>query len=168
MAIEAKSFLLRPDIPPGGRPRQPRPGDSPDGALGDPLRTYAEEAGLVMRRPAHTSYTIPALEASEFARDHGAFDAFHQQTYRAYWEFAKDVGSVPVLQDVAREVGLDPDALATALEEGRYRARVQEDIEGAQKLGVSAIPSFLMGGFFFSGARPYEFFAALMKKVLEE
>ena len=168
MAIEAKSFLLRPDIPPGGRPRQPRPGESPDGALSDPLRTYAEEAGLVMRRPAHTSYTFPALEASEFARDHGAFNAFHEQTYRAYWEFAKDVGSVSVLQGVAREVGLNPDALADALEKGRYRARVEEDIEAAQKLGVNAIPSFVIGGFFFSGARPYEFFVSLMNKVLEE
>ena len=156
MAIEAKSFLLRPDTPPGGRPRQPRPGESPNGALSDPLRSYAEEAGLVMRRPPLTSYTVPALEASEFAKDNGLFDAFHQQTYRAYWEFAKDVGSVPVLQEVARDVGLDPDALAQALGEGRYRARVQEDIEAAQKLGVSAIPSFLMGGFFFSGARRWE------------
>jgi predicted DsbA family dithiol-disulfide isomerase len=168
VTIEAKSFLLRPDIPPGGRPRQPRPGDSADGALSDPLRTYAQEAGLVMRRPAWTSYTIPALEASEFAKEHGVFDAFHEGAYRAFWEFGKDVGSVEVLQEVAQEVGLDPEALAHALHEGAYRTRVEEDIQAALKLGVNAIPSFLMGGFFFSGARPYEFFRALMLKVLEE
>ncbi len=122
----------------------------------------------MMRRPAWTSYSIPALEASEFARAHGAFDAFHEGTYRAFWEFGEDVGKTDVLQGVARQVGLDAEALGFALEQGQYRTQVEQDIQEAVGLGVHAIPSFLMGKYFFSGARPYEFFRSLMLRVLEE
>jgi predicted DsbA family dithiol-disulfide isomerase len=166
--VEAKAFLLRPDVPPGGAPRRTRPGDDATGSLSEPLATYAQEAGLVMRRPPLTSYTIPALEASEFAKEHGAFDAFHQGTYRAYWELGQDIGRVEVLQGIAREAGLDPGALAAALAEGRHRPTVQRDMDEALRLGVNAIPAFLMGGFFFSGARPYEFFRSLAQRLQEE
>ena len=77
--VEGKAFLLRPDIPEEGINRQPRPGESVD-QLSEPLRSYAEQSGLVMRRSALTHYTMFALEATEYAQQQGKFDVFHHAT----------------------------------------------------------------------------------------
>ena len=62
-------------MPEEGKPRDLRPGEE-DGLLAEPLRTYATEVGLVMRRPPLTPYTMYALEATEHAQQQGKFDAF--------------------------------------------------------------------------------------------
>ena len=165
--VRGKAFRLRPDILPGGAARTLRPGESSDEALGGHLGACAEEAGLVMRRPPRTAYTVPAMEATEFASQQGLFRPFHHALYRAYWEHGQDIEQVSVLQEAAREAGLDPEALARSLEEGRYRAAVEEQFQEALTLGIHAIPSFVVGGVLFSGAHPYEFFRAMALRALE-
>ena len=165
--IRGKAFRLRPDIPPGGAARPLRPGENNDGILGGHLGASAAEAGLVMRRPPRTAYTVPALEATEFASQQGLFQPFHHALYRAYWEHGQDIEQVSVLQEAAREAGLDPDALARSLEEGRYRATVEEQFQEALTLGIHSIPSFVVGGVLFSGAHPYELFRSVARRALE-
>ena len=165
--MRGKAFRLRPDILPGGVERTLRPGESSNGALGGHLGASAEEAGLVMRRPPRTAYTVPALEATEFASQQGLFQPFHHAVYRAYWERGEDIEQVSVLQEAARESGVDPDALARSLEEGQYRAAVEEQFQEALTLGIHAIPSFVVGGVLFSGAHPYELFRRVALHALE-
>ena len=168
MEVRGKAFLLRPDIPPGGMPRKARPGEDTGSSLSEPLNTYAQEAGLIMRRPPLTAYTMPALEATEFASEQGQFQAFHQATYRAYWEHGRDIGQVTVLREVAQEVGLDPSALEQCLSEGRYRSAVQEQFQEALDLGFHGIPAFRIGEVLFTGAHPYDFFRRVMDEVLAQ
>lgn len=152
---------------PGGLERTARPGESSDGALGGHLGASAEEAGLVMRRPPRTAYTVPALEATEFASRQGLFLPYHHALYRAYWEHGQDIEQVSVLQEVAVEAGVDPNALARSLEEGECRAAVEEQFQEALTLGIHAIPSFVVGGVLFSGAHPYELFRRVALHALE-
>ncbi|MBI4233364.1 MAG: DsbA family protein [Chloroflexi bacterium] len=164
--IRPRAFRLRPDIPPEGIARQPRPGESPDGLLNEPLRSYAKEAGLVMRRPSRTPNTLPSLEATEYAYQQGRFDAFHHAAYRAFWELDKDISDMGVLRGLAEESGLDPDGLEKALREEQCRPAVQEQYEHALSVGVNGIPSFLVGRLFFSGAEPYDLFRRVIQRVL--
>lgn len=121
----------------------------------------------MMRRQSRTAYTVPALEATEFAGRQGLFLPYHHALYRAYWEHGRDIEQVSVLQDAAREVGLDPDALARSLAEGECRAAVEQQFHEALTLGINAIPAFVVGGVLFSGARPYEFFQAVARHAME-
>jgi predicted DsbA family dithiol-disulfide isomerase len=164
--VVGKPFLLRPDIPKEGRPRKRRPEDTSD-QLSEPLRTYAEEAGLVMRRPPVTSYTMHALEATEYAKEQGAFDPFHKQLYRAYWEDGRDLGDLDVIKDAADATGLEWPELRDRLESRHYQESVTDQYQEAMGLGINGIPAFLIGNVLFTGARPYEVFKAVMGKVLE-
>ena len=142
-----------------------RPGESPD-QLSEPLKTYAEEAGLVMRRPPVTSYTRYALEATEYTQEQGAFDTFHLALYKAYWEHGRDLGDLDVIGDAAQQCGLDWPELRARLESGHYGDKVMGQYQEAMGFGINGIPAFLIGDFLFTGARPYEVFKTVMSKVL--
>ena len=155
--MEGKAFLLRPDIPKERMPRQLAP-EELGGQLKEPLRTFAQEAGLVMRRSTITPYALYALEATEHAQQQGKFDAFHLAAYKAYWEEGKNLGDLKVIEELAIGSGLDWPELAEKLESGYYRDAVLAQYREAINLGIRGIPAFLIGNQMFTGAQPYEIF----------
>jgi predicted DsbA family dithiol-disulfide isomerase len=48
-----------------------------------------------------------------------------------------------VLRGAAVDAGLDPDELQTAIENGTYKAAVEQGIEEAQEMGIHAVPTFI-------------------------
>ncbi len=166
VTVEGKAFLLRPDIPKEGAPRQPRPGEE-DGLLSEPLRTYAEQAGLIMRRAPLTSYTMYALEATEYAQQQGQFDAFHLAAYKAYWEDGKDLGDIAVIEELALKCGLNWPELSERLDSGYYRETVLAQFQQARGMNIRGIPAFLIGNQLFTGAQPYEIFKLAFARASE-
>ncbi|MDP7413805.1 MAG: DsbA family protein [SAR202 cluster bacterium] len=164
--IEGKAFLLRPDIPKEGRPRRLKPGEEPNGPLGEPLKSSAEEAGLIMRRALVTPYTMYALEATEFAKEQGKFDEFHLGMYKALWEDSKDLGDFDVIRGVAEECDLDWKDLHECLESRHYEETVMGQFQEAVNYGITGIPGFIIGNVLFTGARPYGIFKAVTDKVI--
>ena len=123
----------------------------------------ADNAGLTMKRAAVTPNTRMAFEASEFAKDKGVFEEFHRACYRAFWENGADLGKLSVLQNIGEQVGIDAQEMKNILDTNHYTTQTREQYNEALSIGVSGIPSFIIGGYFFSGAQPYEIF----KKVVE-
>ena len=164
--MQGKAFILRQDTPKEGMPRQPRPGEVGD-QLSEPLRSFAEEAGLVMRRSSWTPNTLYAMEATEYAQQQGQFDAFHLAAYKAYWEDGKDLGDLDVIREIALSCGLDWPELSRRLESGYHRGDILAQHQQALSLGVNAIPAFLVGNQFFMGAQRYEIFQLALAKARE-
>ena len=166
ITAQGMAFVLRPDIPKEGAPRQPRPGEVGD-QLGEPLRTSAEQADLVMRRSPLTPYTMYALEATEYAQQCGQFYPFHLAAYKAYWEEGKNLGDMSVIQELALKRDLDWPELSERLESGYYRETVLAQFQEAVDLGIRGIPAFLIGNQLFTGAQPYEIFKLAMARATE-
>lgn len=116
----------------------------------------AERLGVEMRMPERIFNTRRALAVAERARDLGPLDAFRAAAMRAYWREGKDLEDEAALRDIAREAGLDPhDALAAA-DDPRYQERIDAVRAEAGRRGVSAIPTFFLGGWRIVGSQPYE------------
>jgi predicted DsbA family dithiol-disulfide isomerase len=147
--------------------REARPGETGD-KLREPLGSRAEAEGLVMRRPSFTPFTMPVLEATEYAREVGKDEAFFGQTMRAYWEEGVNLGEMDVLESLAKSSDLDWDELKPRLESGHYRDQVTEQHREAVSLGIQGIPAFLIGNLLFTGAQPYEVFKKVIDRVLNE
>ena len=167
ITIERRPFLLHPEIPPEGMVREVRPGEE-DGQLREPLRSRAVDEGLVMRRAARTPYTLPSLEATEYAREKGLDEAFFNNTMKTFWAEGVDLGELDVLERLAEESGLDWGELRPLLESGHYRARVLEQHQEAVGMGIQGIPAFLIGNLLFTGAQPYPVFQKVMQRVLAQ
>ena len=70
------------------------------------MKDAAEAAGLAkMRRQQVTPFTIPAFEASEFAKEQDKFDDFHKAVFRAFWEEGRNIGVDDVLKESSKSVG---------------------------------------------------------------
>lgn len=107
-----------------------------------------------------------SLEAVEFAKEQGRFEDFHEAVFKAYFTDCQDIGSREVLLDVATHVGLDAGELGKALDEGRYRQRVEETTLEARRVGVRAAPTFIIPGVgAIVGAQPLEQFRAALRKA---
>jgi len=69
---------------------------------------------------------------------------------------------------LAAEVGLDPQTVRTALDEGRYTAAVQADDRQAREFGANGVPFFVIDRRFgVSGAQPVEVFAEALARAAE-
>ena len=120
-----------------------------------------------MRRPTWVSNSVKALQATEYAKEHGAFDAVSPAFYRAYWEEGKDIGELEVIREVIEGAGLAWGPLEAALAENAYLDSVLGQFHQATDIHFDGIPAFIIGNLRFTGAQPMEVFRAVAERAKE-
>lgn len=165
LEVQFSPFFLDPSTPPEGKPRRQmtRPGDPPT-----VIEQRGESLGLTYTRGrTWTSNSHLALEAAEFAAEHGDAIAFHRAMFKAYFEDLADIGDLETLVRVGGQLGLPEAEMREALTAGRYRASVDEEIAWAQQIGVSAVPTFVVGGkYAVVGAQEAQVFEQILQQRL--
>jgi predicted DsbA family dithiol-disulfide isomerase len=121
--------------------------------------------------PVGTRYPIsswPALEAAEWVkrRHREQFDEFDLAIYDAFFRETRDIGDPAVLGDLAERLGLRREALERSLAAREYREAVWEENEEALRLGISSIPTVIIGDAHISGAVPYQQYLAAARTAL--
>lgn len=110
-----------------------------------------------------------ALEAGEFARDHGKFEEFHELIFHAYFTETRDIGEVELLVELAQKAGLDTDELRAALEDGRYMPRLESTLEMAHHYGINSTPTFVINNkYALVGAQPLDRMRAALRQIAAE
>ncbi len=64
-------------------------------------------------------------------------------------------------------LGLEAESFTTCLDEGRYLAAIDEELNYGRSLGVSSTPSFFLNGNMFVGAQPYSAFSEAIAILLD-
>ncbi|MGI9049098.1 MAG: DsbA family oxidoreductase [Rubrobacteraceae bacterium] len=148
--VDWRAYELRPD---------PVPTLDPDGEYlhrvwGASVYPMARALGMTLRLPPVQPRSRKALEAAEFARENGRYNAMHTALFKAFFEGGRDIGDENTLLEVGASVGLDREELRTALEEDRYTEKVVADEELSRRLGVNSVPTMFVGtsGSPFEGA----------------
>jgi 2-hydroxychromene-2-carboxylate isomerase/quercetin dioxygenase-like cupin family protein len=103
----------------------------------------AAEAGLPpVRWPeGWPSDYLPAMRAVVWAGRHGAGEAFARAAMRAAFTAGVDLSTLGALRDVARTVGLDPDALERGIAGAAIKAELRAATDRALRLGVPGVPT---------------------------
>jgi predicted DsbA family dithiol-disulfide isomerase len=127
-----------------------------------------EAAGLTYKPSQKLPNTRKALEVTEAARDAGIHDTVHSRLMHAYWSESKDLGDTEVLLDLVADAGLDRDVAAEALADGRYSDRVVASTQEANRIGINAIPAFVLDRrLLVLGAQPEELFEQAVEQLQE-
>jgi predicted DsbA family dithiol-disulfide isomerase len=108
------------------------------------LNKAGEPFGIRFGERTFLSNSRPSLEASEYARDKGRYDSFHERIFRAYFADLLDIGDEAILCSLAQEEGLDPGELSQCLRDGIYSARIEEAMREATLYGITAVPTFII------------------------
>lgn len=107
-----------------------------------------------------------ALEATEFARKYNRFEAFRDSVFKRYFFQGQDIGSVPVLLEIADGLGLDREALQHALDNRVYTAVIEENRKRAQEMEVGVLPTLFIEDVRIVGIKDYAFFEKVLQSFL--
>jgi predicted DsbA family dithiol-disulfide isomerase len=165
--VDWRPYYLRPDTPPEGM-------DLPDYILRaraagaeDRLTQLANMNGLEYRPTDRFYNTRLAHEATEYAREHGKVNEFHRIIFHQVFVEAADPGDWQVLRAAAREVGLNDEEMQQVVESGKYTAEVAGQVQQAQQIGVSGVPTYVINDkYAIVGAQPYEAFKKALAQIL--
>lgn len=167
MRIKWLAFPLHPETPEEGQRLEDlfagQPVDIP--AMLAQLRQVAEELGLPFGNRTKTFNSRLAQEVGKWAEDQGKDlgNAFHHAAFLAYFQRGENIAQQSVLLEICESVGLDPHAAKQVLEQRTHRHAVDEDWDRSRKMGIRAVPTFVLNGQRLVGAQSYE---ALEKMVL--
>ena len=153
------SYELYPETPPAGTLLSQRFKGRDLAPFYAQLRTRGNALGIVFKEQTLLSNSRMALLASEYARDMGCYEAFHENMFRAYMTDARDIGDPQVIAAVAEISGLDGEATLAAVRDGRHVPRLDAALKEGRQMGLTGIPLFIINREHkIVGAQPLEFF----------
>jgi predicted DsbA family dithiol-disulfide isomerase len=130
------------------------------------MKALADEEGLPYNSERNMSYNSRlAQELAKWAESRGKGYEIHDPLFRAYFVGVKNIAKPEILLDIAGQVGLPRDEAMGALESRSFKEAVDEDWRRCAKLGVNAVPTFLVGRHALVGAHPYEELEKLVLKA---
>lgn len=167
--VEWRPYYLRPDTPPEGMELPEYIKRARDNGSEERLRMMAEMHGMSFRSTDRIYNTRLAHEATEYAREHGKANEFHHIVFRKVYADGFDPAQWDVLRATAEEAGLDPDDMQTVVEGGKYTAEVAEQVNWAQRIGVTGVPTYVINNkYAIVGAQPYEAFKNALAQIKKE
>jgi predicted DsbA family dithiol-disulfide isomerase len=160
------SFELHPETPPEGMLLSVRFKGYDLSSFYEQLRQRGKEVGVVFGTHTLLSNSRLALMASEYARDLGRYDLFHEKMFHVYFTEGLDIGDLKVIAGVATQSGLDEKETLVAVRDGRYASRLNEARKEATLIGLTGVPLFVIENKHkIVGAQPIETFRDLLDKI---
>lgn len=135
--------------------------------MNDRMTDTAAGEGLSFRFDiARGGNTFDAHRIAHLAAAHGAQDAMQERIMRAYLTEGELISDHVTLERLALDVGLPADEVRDLLSSDRYAAEVRDDERTAARLGISAVPFFVVDrAIGASGAHPPEQLLELLRQA---
>lgn len=147
----------------GFRPEQAK-------AMNAKATQIAKQAGLTYNLDkAVPANTFHAHRFIHFSKQYGKQHEAEEILFASYFTNGKNIDDYPTLIALGKEIGLETEALKTALENGSFADAVHADINEAKQLGVSGVPFFIVNRkYAMSGAQDAKVFLQTIQKAYEE
>ncbi len=112
------------------------------------MRDWARLAGLDIRFPptVFPVNSVKVMRACLVLEPQDLLVPFARAAFEAYWRDDLDISQDAVVAKLARAVGADPDALATAIAAPEIKARLKDNTDEAIRRGAFGSPTLFVGG----------------------
>jgi len=127
------------------------------------LKQVAGELGLPLADRTKTYNSRLSQELSKWAEAEGKGDEFHNAVFRAYFVEGMNIAKVDTLVGLSESIGLPGDEARRVVQERTFREAVDADWTRSQVLGITAVPTVIMGARGIAGFQPYEVLEQLLK-----
>lgn len=126
----------------------------------------AERIPFAFEKVARTPNTFLAHRLMWHAEQQGRQDAVVESLFRGYFTEGADIGSVPVLGQLAGRAGLDAAAVESFLQHEEGAAEVKAEEATGHRLGIRGVPYFVLNGSIsISGAQPPDIFVSAIRQA---
>jgi protein-disulfide isomerase len=109
-----------------------------------------------------------AAEASECANEQGRFWDYHDKLFEEQAGENTGAFSQENLKRFAAELELDTQQFTQCLDSDKYRAKVQQEIDEAERLGVRSTPTLFVNGRLIENGANYQVLQAAIEAALAE
>ncbi|MFH0928224.1 MAG: thioredoxin domain-containing protein [bacterium] len=135
------------------------------------LQKYSDVARLEFNyfplRQIHPNSQAAALAAAA-AAEQGKFWAFHNLLFEKQEEWSGELDPVPLFVEYFKTLEGDPDAFKQAIDDRKYAAAIQDDVDEAAKLDITSTPTFFVNDERVVGARSAADWEVLIQKHLTD
>lgn len=122
-----------------------------------------EQIPFAFEKIARTPNTFPAHRLIWYAGRQGRQDAMVTELFKGYFEEGLDIGSKPILAELADRAGLKADRFLES-EEGTAEVKAEESV--GHRMGIRAVPYFVIDkSYGISGAQPVEAFLSVIDRA---
>jgi predicted DsbA family dithiol-disulfide isomerase len=177
VAVRWRPFQLDPTIPPEGKDRKEyMRAKFGDGGRLNQIHANLEEIG----RAEGIAFDFDAITVSPNTLDahrlirwaatagEDVQGRVARRLFQLYFEEGKNIGDHEVLIEAARECGMDEAVVRTLLATDADRDAVREEIDTANRMGITGVPCFLIEGrYAVMGAQASDALAEAIRKVSE-
>lgn len=127
------------------------------------LKQTAASLGLPFGECERAYNSRLAQELGKWAEEQGRAEAYQRTVYDAYFVQGRNIARVDVLLDIAREACLSSNEAGRVIEARLFSQRVDEDWARCRRMGIRAVPTFVLGSEQLVGAQPY----AMLERFVE-
>lgn len=167
IGVQWLAFPLHPETPPEGRSLKDlfagRNIDIPQ--MLSHLEQVAHRLALPFGARRMTYNSRRAQELGKWAEQMGKGDAFHDAVFRAYFAQGYNIFDMDTLADIVDSIGLDRKAIRDVIDSGAFKAAVDRDWARAYQSGITAVPTFIIGGQTLVGAQPYDVLEKIVRQI---
>ena len=155
VTIEWKMIEIHPEIPMKGVPREQITGAYMDEVWRN-VQLLSDEDNLGVNIPDMLANSRLSFIASEYARDNGKFEEYHEALMEAYWKESLNIGNYKILEKLGEDIGLDFSEFRDYVANSGWEQKLQSNMDEAREANVMAVPSFVFNDKVVAGAIPYE------------
>lgn len=174
--VHWRPFQLDATIPEGGMDRRiylERKFGSPEVVerVYAPVRAAgaAEAIPFAFDRIRRSPNTINAHRLIRWAGQAGLQDEMVERLFRLYFIEGGDLTDTAVLAEAAAEAGMEHELVVRLLAGDADTGEVRDEIEAAQRMGVTGVPTFIVAGrYAVVGAQPAEVLSGAIAKARAE
>jgi predicted DsbA family dithiol-disulfide isomerase len=127
------------------------------------LKKVADELGLPLGERKKTYNSRLAQELAKWAESKDRGDEFHDAVFRAYFVDGENIGKREELVALARSIGLPAEEAQGILQSRTFKDAVDSDWAKSHQMGITAVPTFVIGKQTAVGAQPYEVLEQFLK-----
>jgi predicted DsbA family dithiol-disulfide isomerase len=114
------------------------------------------EEGLPYGERTMTYNSRLAQELAAWSETQPGGARIHDALFQAYFVRNVNLARMEQLVAITQEIGLPATEARTVLQERRFRARVDADWQRCHELGITGVPTFVIGNRGLVGAQSYE------------
>jgi len=120
------------------------------------MKEISVQVGLPLGQRGMVYNSRLAQELGFWADSMNKGDQFHKAVFKAYFVSGSNIGSIPVLVDIAASVGLSAEEAEDVMQSRVYKIAVDLDWSLAKKLNIHVVPTFVINNHGLFGMQTYE------------
>jgi predicted DsbA family dithiol-disulfide isomerase len=120
------------------------------------MRQVADQLGLPFGNREKIYNSRLAQELGKWAEKNGRGEEFHRAVFRAYFAECKNIAEAATLETIGEQIGLSKTEIRKVITSRTFKAEVDEDWQRARRLGINAVPTFVLNESHLVGAQPYD------------